>query len=155
MLEVQQTSQDWPSKRSPQVLIISCLVGMSIIHQASRLHGCFSADGRPTLSASGVQRVTNHLSKCGAYIAHCQPQSVEVHVGSPDRPGSEQQQLQTVQEPVLVLTTTHLLVLQQGLQPVVLIQLPGMTHSVGSGLCYVQPSSLSKAVSDAANHRSQ
>ncbi len=39
-------------------------------------------------------------------------------MGKPDRPDSEQPPLHTVQEPVLVLTTSHLIILaQQGQQP--------------------------------------
>ncbi len=48
-------------------------------------------------------------------------------MGKPDRPDSEQPLLQTVQEPVLVLTTSHLLILaQQGQQPAAALPLQGM-----------------------------
>ena len=52
-------------------------------------------------------------------------------VGKPDRPDSEQPPLHTVQEPVLVLTTSHLLILtQQDQQPAAVLPLQGMhTHS--------------------------
>lgn len=51
---------------------------------------------------------------------------MQLSVVTPDRPDSEQQQLQTVQEPVLVLTTSHILILEQGHQPVAVLPLQGM-----------------------------
>jgi len=56
-----------------------------------------------------------------------------VKVGKPDRSDSEQQELQAVQEPVLVLTTSHLLLLEQGQQPVVVLPLEGAPLELAMG----------------------
>ncbi len=88
---------------------------------------CWDADDRPILSPAGVQRLTRCLSSCGTYITHCEAKHVALSMGKPDRPDSEQPPLHTVQEPVLVLTTSHLLILaQKGQKPAAVLPLQGM-----------------------------
>ena len=88
---------------------------------------CWVADDRPILSPAGVQRLTRCLHRCGTYMTHCEAQHVALSMGKPDRPDSEQPPLHTVQEPVLVLTTSHLLILaQRGQQPAAVLPLQGV-----------------------------
>lgn len=88
---------------------------------------CWDADDRPILSPVGIQRLIRCLSSCGTYITHCEAQHVALSIGKPDRPDREQPPLLAVQEPVLVLTTSHLLILaQHGQQPAAVLPLQGM-----------------------------
>ena len=94
------------------------------------------ADGRAEHSPSYLQRLLFQLQICGSYIAHCHPSSLQWGQQAPDRPDSMQQQpqQQSVQEPVLVLTTSHLLVLEPSCQPICAIPLQGTLVSTMFGV---------------------
>lgn len=91
-----------------------CAQLLLVLTFATLLH----TDGRPVPSSSYWERLLSQLPKYGSVFAHCQPMSVHLSLETTARPDSgtspplQQQQQQTVQEPVLVLTTSHLLVLE-------------------------------------------
>ncbi|KAL3150505.1 hypothetical protein ABBQ32_000323 [Trebouxia sp. C0010 RCD-2024] len=83
-------------------------------------------DSRPAPSPSYLERLLSQLQRYGKFIAHCQPKSVQLSCNTPARPDSTQPQ--TVQEPVLVLTTSHILVLEHLHQPKCAITLQGVLN---------------------------
>lgn len=77
------------------------------------------------------ERLLSQLQRYGSFAAQCQPSSIQLSQKSPARPDSQQQQhqpqqQQTVQEPVLILTTSHLLVLEWSRLLICAISLQGV-----------------------------